>query len=109
MQINITGTLIGVVGKKGTGKLDNGETWSTDRVELHVVTPFASDDSMAHGSTVTVYNLPDYAKHYDNAKACLSQEINLNMEMQAAKKLGAAPKFVCMGFSPLKQHKVAAV
>ena len=109
MKFDQTAILIGVVGKKGTGTLDNGKEWSTDRVELHVDTPFSESDTMAHGSTVTVYNVQDYAANYEKAKSCLHQQIILHMQMEPAKKLGAAPKFVCTGFDSAKPSKVAAV
>jgi len=101
-------TLIGVVGKKGAGELDNGQKWETDRVELHVITPFPESDSMAHGSTVTCYQVQDYAKNYQDAKALVHQEVVLHLFMQPAKKLGQVGKIICEGFSPVKQHKQAS-
>lgn len=98
-------TLIGVVGKKGNGKLDNGQEWSTDRVELHCIAPFSESDSMAFGDTATVYQVQDFNANYDKAKQCVGQPIKLQMTMEAAKKLGGAPKIVCVGFSPAKQQK----
>lgn len=100
MKFEITAVLLGVVGKKGTGKLDSGETWSTDRVELHCLTDFPESDSMAHGKTVTAYAVQDYSAHYEKAKTMLDQPVVLQMEIQSAKKLGAAPRTVCIGFHP---------
>jgi hypothetical protein len=99
MKFNQTATLIGVVGKKGSGQLDNGQTWSTDRVELHIVTPFPDSDLMAHGSTVTTYNVENYLENYEKAKAMIGQEVSLSMDMIPSKKLGSAPRLVCIGFS----------
>jgi len=99
MKFQQTVNLIGVVGKKGSGQLDNGQAWVTDRVELHVQVPFSEAETMAHGSTVTVYNVEDFNAHYDNAKALVGREVILDMEMQPAKKLGQAAKIICVGFS----------
>lgn len=99
MKFQQKAILIGVVGKKGHGTLDNGQDWATDRVELHVITPFPESDTSAFGSTVTCYNVADHDKNLGRAKACLQQEIVLDMEMVPAKKLGAAAKFVCLDFN----------
>lgn len=98
MRFEQTAVLIGVVGKKGTGTLDNGQQWTTDRVELHVLSAFSEADSMAHGQTVLQYAVENYAEHYEKAKALIDQQVVLQMEMQPAKKLGQAPKIVCNGF-----------
>jgi hypothetical protein len=100
MKFQQSAVLIGVVGKKGTGQLDNGQQWSTDRVELHALTPFPDSDTMAHGETCMVYAVEDYAAHYDRAKTMIQQEVVLDMEMVPSKKLGQAPKMVCVGFHP---------
>lgn len=98
MNFNQEAVLIGVVGKKGSGKLDNGNDWATDRVELHCLAPFDGSDSMAHGQTVLVYQVEDYAQHYEPAKALIDQKILLRMSMIPAKKLGQAPKIICTAF-----------
>lgn len=105
MKFQQIATLIGVVGKKGNGTLDNGNQWSTDRVELHVLVDFPSSDSMCHGKTVTVFNLEDYAKNYEFAKSLLDQEVILHMELVSAKKLGMAPKMICHGLQSSKVTK----
>lgn len=98
MNFQQEAVLIGVVGKKGTGKLDNGDTWATDRVELHCLAPFDGSDTMANGQTVMVYQVDDFAKNYDAAKALIDQKVLLRMSMIPAKKLGQAPKIVCTAF-----------
>ena len=98
MKFEQTATLIGVVGKKGSGKLDNGNDWSTDRVELHCLAAFPDADQMAHGQTAMVYNVEDYAANYDRAKSLIDQRVTLQMEMVPAKKLGQPPRMVCIGF-----------
>lgn len=90
--------LIGVVGKKATGTLDDGKLWSTDRVELHVLTPFPDTDTMAHGNTVTCFAVQNYAENYDRAKSMIDQIIVLHMEMVPAKKLGQPSSFACRSF-----------
>jgi hypothetical protein len=98
MNFEQTVTLIGFVGKKGNGRLDNGQEWSTDRVELHCLSEFPKSESMAHGQTVIVYNVEDYALNFDKAKFCLDQKIVLQMMMSPSKKLGSPPKMICTGF-----------
>lgn len=91
-------TLIGVVGKKGSGKLDNGQDWATDRVELHCLTAFPDADTMAHGQTVIVHQVQDYNLNYEPAKSLVDQKVILDMAMIPAKKLGQAPRLQCQGF-----------
>lgn len=110
MEFEIICVLIGVVGKKGNGVLDNGDRWETDRVELHVLTSFDTTDSMAHGQTVAKHNLDDYAANYDKAKGLIDQRVKLRMKMVAAKTLGQAAKLTCVGIEPAdgkKQSQVA--
>ena len=98
MKYEQTANLIGVVGKKGNGQLDNGQTWATDRVELHCAVPFPESDTMAHGDTVMTFNVENYAEHYEKAKSLIGQPITMQMEFVPAKKLGQAPKSICTGF-----------
>lgn len=91
-------TLIGVVGKKGSGKLDNGQDWHTDRVELHCIAPFPESDTMAVGDTVMTYSVDNFDLNFERAKSLVGQVVNLQMEMIPAKKLGQSPKMVCSGF-----------
>lgn len=105
MKFEQIAVLVGVVGKKGHGTLDNGQEWATDRVELHVMTPFPDSDVSAFGSTVTSYSVEDHDKNLGRAKGCIGQEISLSMEMLPAKKLGAAPKFICTDFRLTRDPK----
>lgn len=98
MKYTQVANLIGVVGKKGNGQLENGQAWATDRVELHCAVPFPESDTMAHGDTVMTFNVEDYSKHYEKAKSLIGQPIIMEMEFIPAKKLGQAPKSVCVGF-----------
>lgn len=102
MIMQVIATLIGVVGKQGHGVLDNGNTWETDRVELHVLADFPSSDSMAHGKTCTVYQVQGFNLHHQNAINCLDQQVELSIELIPSKKLGTPPKMVCVGFKPTK-------
>lgn len=102
MNFEQTVTLLGVVGKKGSGRLDNGQEWANDRVELHCLTPFQQSDSMSHGQTVVVYNVENYALNYDHAKKLIDQKVILKMQMIPAKKLGQMPKMVCLSFEGKK-------
>lgn len=98
MKYEQTANLIGVVGKKGAGQLDNGQAWETDRVELHCAVPFPESDTMAHGDTVMTFNVQDYVAHYEKAKSLIGQPITMQMEFVPSKKLGQAPKSICTGF-----------
>lgn len=90
--------LLGVVGKKGSGQLDNGQAWHTDRVELHCIAPFPESDTMAVGDTVMTYSVDNFDLQFERAKSLIGQTITLQMEMIPAKKLGQAPKMICNSF-----------
>jgi hypothetical protein len=90
--------LIGVVGKKGAGTLDNGTAYETDRVELHCLVPFDAKDSMTHGQTVVVHKVQNYLANYEPAKKLIDQKVSLRMQMVPAKNLGGAPRITCVGF-----------
>lgn len=105
MKMQLTATLIGVVGKKGEGKLDDGKDWKTDRVELHLLTDFSTTDSMAHGKTVTVHQIEGFSQNHQGAIALIDQEITLDLELIPAKKLGAPPRMVCTAFRPASMNR----
>lgn len=98
MRFEQTVILLGVVGKKGSGVMDNGQQWSTDRVELHCLSEFPETNEMSAGKTVVVYNVDNYNANFEKAKGCVDQQITLQMEMQTSLKIGATPKIVCTGF-----------
>jgi hypothetical protein len=106
MKFNQEVSLVGVVGKKGNGTLDNGQTWSTDRVELHVLTPFPDSETMAFGNTITSYSVDNFQENFERAKMMVGKTINLEIEMTPAKKLGQAPRFTCIGFRINEKHRV---
>ena len=91
--------LLGVVGKKGSGTLDNGNQWSTDRVELHCLSKFDDSDSMSVGNTVVVHNIEDYASNFDKAKSLVGKDVLVSFDLIAAKKIGQAPKLIARTFS----------
>lgn len=90
--------LIGVVGKKGEGKLDNGQEYKTDRIELHTLGAFDAADPNAVGQTVTVYKIEGRDENYARAVKCIDQYIICDFEMVAAKNLGGQQRVVCRGF-----------
>lgn len=98
MKFEQTVVLLGVVGKKGNGTLDNGQQWATDRVELHCLSEFPEANAMSVGKTVVVYNVENYSANFEKAKGLVDQEITLQMEMQTSLKIGATPKIFCTGF-----------
>ncbi len=109
MKFEQEGELLGVVGKKGTGTLDNGNAWSTDRVELHIRTPFPESETMAFGETVTSYAVQNFDENFSRARAMLNKKVVLHMEMVPAKKLGQAARFICTGFNLHGEHKINTV
>lgn len=107
MKFKNTVMLLGVVGKKGSGTLDNGQAWQTDRVELHVLSDFDSSKTNSVGKTVVVYQIQDFNENYQNAKSCVGQNIVIDFEMVASEKLGQAPKMMARSFVPEKIVKVS--
>lgn len=105
MKMQLNALLIGVVGKKAEGKLDDGKDWKTDRVELHVLSDFSTSDSMAHGKTVTVHQIENFSLHHQGAIALLDQEITLDIELIPAKNLGSPPRMVCTAFRPASMNR----
>lgn len=100
-------TLMGVVGKSGSGQLDNGQKWETDRVELHCETEFPESDSMSHGSTVAMHRIEGYSKYYQAAKSLVGHKIALIMQIEPSKKLGQPPRIVCVGFKAANAQKAS--
>lgn len=100
MKFQQTLTLLGVVGKKGTGTLDNGKGWETDRCELHCLTDFDASDAKTVGQTVTIYRVEDYNANFAKACAAVGQRIVCEFEMVASTKPGVMPKLALRSFAP---------
>lgn len=100
-------TLIGVVGKKGEGVMDGGQTWKTDRVELHVLQAFDTADQMAYGQTVVVHQIQNYDKHYNDASKLVGHKIEIQFKISASKKPGQAPRVDSVSFSGIQKQKTA--
>lgn len=92
-------TLLGVVGKNGSGTLDGGKAWAHDHVELHVLTDFDSSDPKTLGQTVSVYKVEGYNANFVKASGCVGQRIVCEFEMVTSTKPGVAPRMVCRGFN----------
>ncbi|HTF85336.1 MAG TPA: hypothetical protein VL987_12210 [Cellvibrio sp.] len=100
MKFQNTLTLLGVVGKKGSGKLDNGQDWKTDRVELHFLTDFDLSDAKTAGQTVVVYKLDGFDANYERARGCVGQRVVCEFQMVTSTKPGAMPRLELKGFAP---------
>lgn len=79
-MITIKAKLTGVVPKLGSGKLEDGTPWSTDRVDLHVLTPLdESKDAVGHSTTI--YKLQGCNQNKDIAFSLVGSEILMECKM----------------------------
>ena len=101
--------LLGVVGKKGSGLLQDGKPWETDRVELHCLDNFSDDMPNAVGQTVIVYKIQDHDKHFHAAQDCIGQEIYIHLKFKISTKPGVAPTLEPVSFSPSSSPKKVSV
>jgi hypothetical protein len=81
-MIQIKALLTGFTPKNGTGILDDGTPWSTDRVDLYVQTPL-DESKGAKGSSTTTYKIQDCEKHKALASSLVGSEIIINCQMTA--------------------------
>lgn len=102
MKFQNTLTLLGVVGKKGSGQLDNGKAWTSDRVELHFLVDFDVADAKTAGQTVAIYKLDGFDANYVRATACIGQRVVCEFQMVASTKPGVSPKVELKSFQPEK-------
>lgn len=72
--------LSGIVPRKGEGKLDNGQPWKTDRIDLHVQIPLDSNKG-GIGSTTEMYKLDGHDKHFSTVSNLVGKPINLKLKM----------------------------
>jgi hypothetical protein len=93
----MTVTLSGVVGKKGEGKLQNGDKWKTDRVDLHCLQPLSGDDST--GEATQIHKIQDRDKHIEQAKSLVGKKIVLLRDIVTD---GQNEKIVTVGFRAAK-------
>lgn len=93
--------LVGVHPKKGTGTLNDGSKWETDRVELHCLIPLDQTKG-AKGSSVQIFKVQDHDKYKDLAMSLLDQEIVIDISMVAGAP-GAAPKLTPLSFQAVKK------
>lgn len=99
MKFQNTLTLLGAVAKKGSGTLDNGKAWESNRVELHFLTDFDVADSKAVGQTTVIYKIADADAHFAKAVHCIGQRVVCDFEMVPSTKPGVAPKVELRGFN----------
>jgi hypothetical protein len=79
-MINIQAVLTGFYPKNGSGTLDDGTPWSTDRVDLYVQTPL-DESKGARGTATTTYKIPGCEKHKTLADSLVGSKIVISCEM----------------------------
>jgi len=89
-SIQQTAQLVGVVPKNGSGTLDNGTAWSTDRVELHCLIPL-DETKGAKGMTSQIFKIQGCDANRDRAFALIGQNIVVELDLVAGNP-GQAPK-----------------
>lgn len=72
--------LSGIVPRKGEGKLDNGQSWKTDRIDLHVQIPLDSNKG-GIGFTTELYKLEGHDKHFSTVSNLVGKPVNLKLQM----------------------------
>lgn len=94
-MLQIQTRLIGALPKKGTGTLESGESWSTDRVDLHCETPLDISKGGV-GFTSTTYRLEGHDKWRDTACSLVGQDVFLTVNLVSNGNAGNT-KMVCTG------------
>jgi len=79
-MIQIRARLTGIVPKLGSGKLEDGTPWTTDRVDLHILTPL-DESKDAIGSATTVYRLQGCNQHKELASSLVGSDIIMDCKM----------------------------
>ena len=100
-MLEMNAKLVGMTPKKGSGVLDNGQSWATDHVELHCLTPLSGS---GEGYATTPYKIPDCDANTDAARAAVGQDIVLTMELKTNGK-GGNPVVSPSGFRLLNGKK----
>ena len=105
-MIQQTAKLIGVEPKKGSGTLDNGNAWSSDRVDLHCV--IALDETRgAKGMTAQIFKIQGCDENSDAAFKAIGQQIVIDMELVAGRP-GQPPKLTAKSFRAVAAAKASA-
>ena len=79
-MITIKARLTGFSPKFGTGKLEDGTPWSTDRIDLHCLTPL-DETKGSKGFATTVYKIQDCNAHKDLAASLVGTDIEMTCKM----------------------------
>ena len=79
-MIQIKAKLTGVVPKLGSGKMEDGTPWSTDRIDLHVLTPL-DESKEAIGHATTIYKLQGCNQHKQLASSLVGSDIIMDCKM----------------------------
>lgn len=99
-MFDIKASLIGFVPKKGTGVLDDGTPWTTDRVDLHCLTPLDSTRG-AKGYSSTIYKIPNCDANQELASNLVGKDIVISCDM-TTKGSGGSSVITPMSFSAAK-------
>jgi len=79
-MIQIQAKLTGFTPKLGTGKLEDGTPWSTDRVDLHCLTPL-DESKGSKGYATTIYKVQDCNKFKELASSLVGSDIIMDCKM----------------------------
>ncbi len=98
--------LMGIMPKKGKGKLDNGQDWVTDRVELHVQMALDKDKG-GLGNASQMIKLQDCDKWLEPLKPMVGKEVLLISELTTDGK-GGGQSIRVVGVRSISTNKAAA-
>lgn len=101
MQIQMHVKLAGFSPKKGSGTMENGQSWSHDHVELFCLTPL-KESTGSKGFATSPYRIPNCDANKELASSLVGQDIVLNCEMITNGK-GGKPEVVPVSFHSVKK------
>lgn len=79
-MIQIQARLTGFSPKHGNGKLEDGTPWSTDRVDLHCLTPL-DESKGSKGYATTIYKVQGCNQFKDLAASLVGTDIIMDCQM----------------------------
>ena len=88
-MIQIQAQLSGFAPKKGSGTLEDGTPWTSDRVELYCLTPL-DETKGSKGFATTTYKIQGCDNHKELASSLVGKPIVLNCEMKTNGRGGPA-------------------
>jgi len=84
-----TSRLMGIVPKTGSGVIEsNGQKWSHDHVELHLLQDLDSDKG-ALGQSTQIFKLQDCSANFDRLKSFVGQPVVVESKLVTSGKGGS--------------------